>query len=72
MESSVRVTDPQSNVRRRSRWSHRPRRRSMSQLPTITWHPCIMVVDISMAVVYADILEDAGMSFVVLVRFPES
>jgi len=31
-----------------------------------------MVVDISMAVVYADILEDAGMSFVVLVRFPES
>jgi hypothetical protein len=72
MESSVRSTDPRSNVRRRSRWSRRPRRRSISQLLTITWHPCIMVVDIFMAVVYADVLEDADMSFGVLVRFSES
>jgi hypothetical protein len=72
MDSSTYSTASQSNVTYRPRWSRRPRPRSMSQFPTITWHPCIMVVDMFMAVIDVDVPENAGMSFGMQMRFTES
>lgn len=61
-----------ANVPRGPRCCRRPRRRSSSQFPTITWHPCMMVVDMFVAVADADVTRDAGMSFRVLMRCAES